>query len=702
MRKQYLLEDLDCAHCAMEMEEAARKVPGVDYVGVNFLTMRLTLEAADDVYDRVFRDVVKVCRKVEPDCKIITQKYRMGGEEKKELIRILIAAALYVIAKALEIAGVLEEGHWITLLAFLPSYILAGYEVVWKAVRGLFHGRVFDENFLMTLATVGAVATGEYSEAVAVMVLYQIGEFLQDLAVARSRRSVTELMDIRPDSARLLTPEGEKTVKPDEVPVGSTIIIHPGEKIPLDGVVTDGHSYLDTTALTGESVPREIGAGDRVTSGCVNMRGVLTVQTEKTFGESSVSKILALIEDGTDNKSHAEKFISRFAKWYTPVVVVGALLLALVPPLFSGNWSFWIHKAITCLVISCPCALVISVPLAFFGGIGGAGSRGVLIKGADAVERLAKVKTAVFDKTGTLTKGVFRVTAIHPDEVSEEQLLELAATCENYSDHPISQSLKAAFNREIDKGRIGKVEEIAGEGVRALIDGEEIFVGNARLMERAGAAVHACPHCHHTGTVVHVSRGAKYLGHIVISDELKPDAAAAVSELKELGVTQVCIFSGDEEDVAREVGAELRVDRVEAKLDPAAKFRLVEEMRASPAKVPVLFVGDGINDAPVLAKADVGVAMGGIGADAAIEAADVVLMDDKPSKVALAVRHAKKTLSIAWQNIVFAIAVKLAVLIPNILLNEEAVPLWLAIFADVGVCLLAVLNSARALHVKKR
>ena len=702
MRKQYVLQDLDCANCAREMEEAAEKVPGVDYVNVNFLSMKMTLEADDGEFDRVFRQVVKVCRKVEPDCKILTNSYRMGGEEKKELIRILIAAALFILVKALEIAEVLEEGHWITLLAYLPAYVLAGYEVVWKAVRGIFRGRVFDENFLMTLATVGAVAAGEYSEAVAVMVLYGIGEFLQDLAVAKSRRSVTELMDIRPDSARLLTDGKETVVKPDEVPVGSLIVIHPGEKVPLDGVVEEGHSFLDTTALTGESVPREIGAGDKITSGCVNMRGVLTVRTEKTYGESSVSRILSLIEDGTDNKSHAERFISRFAKWYTPVVVVGALLLAVLPPLFNGNWDFWIHKAITCLVISCPCALVISVPLAFFGGIGGAGSRGILIKGADSVERLAKAKTCVFDKTGTLTRGVFKVTAIHPDEVSEDQLLELAATCENYSDHPISLSLKAAFDREIDKGRIGRIEEIAGEGVHAEIDGVEVFVGNTRLMARAGAVVHRCPRCHHKGTVVHVSRGAEYLGHIVISDELKPDAVRAVADLKALGLAELCLFSGDEKEIARDVGETLAVDRVEAELDPADKFSLVEELKAQPGKTPLIFVGDGINDAPVLARADVGVAMGGIGADAAIEAADVVLMDDKPGKVAAAVRHARKTLSIVWQNIVFAIGVKLAVLIPNILLGEGSVPLWLAIFADVGVCLLAVLNSARALHVKKQ
>ena len=704
MRKQYILEDLDCAHCAMEMEEAAKKVPGVEYVSVNFLSMKLTLEAADGDYDRVFRQVVKVCRKVEPDCRIVTQKYRMGGEEKKELVRILIAAALFVIVKALEIAGVLEEGDWITLLAYLPAYVLAGYEVVWKALRGLFHGRVFDENFLMTLATVGAVATGEYSEAVAVMVLYQIGEFLQDLAVAKSRRSVTELMDIRPDSAHLITDGKESTVKPEDVPVGSFIVIHPGEKVPLDGEVTEGHSFLDTTALTGESVPREIGVGDKITSGCVNMRGVLTVKTEKTFGESSVSRILSLIEDGTETKSHAENFISRFAKWYTPVVVIGALILAVVPPLFSGNWSFWIHKAITCLVISCPCALVISVPLAFFGGIGGAGSRGILIKGAESVEKLAKADACAFDKTGTLTRGVFKVTAIHPDEVSEEALLELAATCENYSDHPISQSLKAAFDREIDKGRIGRIEEIAGEGVHAEIDGEEIFVGNLKLMERAGALVHSCPRCgRHKGTVVHLSRGTEYLGHIVISDELKPDAVEAVAALKALGVKKICLFSGDDKDVAAAVGETLGVDRVEAELDPADKLSLVEKIRREKENgKPLIFVGDGINDVPVLAKADVGVAMGGVGADAAIEAADVVLMDDKPKKVALAVRHARKTLSIVWQNIVFAIGVKIAVLVPNVLLGEASVPLWLAIFADVGVCLLAVLNSARALHVKMK
>ena len=708
MRKQYILEELDCAHCAMEMEEAARKIPGVQFVSVNFLSMRLTLEAADEDYERVFRQVVKACRRVEPDCRILTKKYRMGGEEKKELIRIVAAAGLFLVVKLLEVFGVLEEGHWLTLLLYLPAYALAGYEVVWKALRGLFRGRVFDENFLMTLATVGAVATGEYSEAVAVMVLYQIGEFLQDLAVSKSRRSVTELMDIRPDSAHLLKDGREMTVKPEDVPVGSLIVIRPGEKVPLDGEVVEGRSFLDTAALTGESVPREILAGQKITSGCVNMRGVLTVKTEKSFGESSVSRILALIEDGADTKSHAEKFISRFAKWYTPVVVFGALILAVAPPLILGAgdgevWKTWLHKAITCLVISCPCALVISVPLAFFGGIGGAGRRGILIKGAESVEKLARAGSCAFDKTGTLTRGVFKVTAIHPDEVSEEQLLELAATCENYSDHPVSQSLKAAFDREIDRGRIGPIEEIAGEGVHAQIDGEDVFVGNTRLMERAGAAVHPCEKCRHEGTVVHVSRGDQYLGHIVISDELKPDAAEAVADLKNLGLTDLYLFSGDEKEIAREVGRTLGIDKVEAELTPEDKLRLVEKIRAEKKDgAPLIFVGDGINDVPVLARADVGVAMGGIGADAAIEAADVVLMDDKPGKVGVGVRIARKTRAIVWENVVFSIGVKLAVLIPNVALGESSVPLWLAVFADVGVCLLAVLNSARALRVRNK
>ncbi len=701
MRKQYRLENLDCAHCAMEMEEAAKKIPGVDFVSVNFLSMKLTLEAEDNIFDSVFKKVVKTCGEVEPDCKILVQKYEMEDDEKKVLWRILAAAALFLIAKVLEGVGIVEEESLLAMLLYLPSYVAAGYDVIWKAVRNLLRGKLFDENFLMALATIGAVGTGEYHEAVLVMLLYQIGEFCQDLAVAKSRRSITELMDIRPDKANLIAGEQIKEVSPDAVPVGEAILIKPGEKVPLDGVVIEGNSFLDTAALTGESRPREVAAGDEILSGCVNMNGVLKVQTTKSFGESSVSKILALIENSGETKSHAETFISRFARYYTPIVVLAAVALAVIPPIFAGDWLYWLHKAITCLVISCPCALVISVPLAFFGGIGGAGKVGILVKGADSMEKLAKTSAVVFDKTGTLTKGVFAVTAIHPDEVSEEELLELAATCENYSDHPISHSLKAAFNKEIDKGRIGKVEEWAGLGVCAELDGKKIYVGNEKLMQQIGAAITQCDKCCHDGTIVHVAAGEKYLGHIVISDQLKEDSAEAVAAIRRLGIEKIELFSGDEASVAEHIGAELGIRKVHGNLLPQDKLTLFEDLLNEKEKNEnVAFVGDGMNDVPVLARADIGIAMGSLGADAAIEAADVVLIDDHPKKIPLAIRIARKTLAIVRQNIAFSILVKLCVLLPNIFLPGVEIPLWLAIFADVGVCILAILNSARALRTK--
>ena len=706
MRKQYQLEDLDCAHCASEMERAARTVEGVDFISVNFLSMKMTLEAKDEIYNDVFKKVVKKCAEVEPDCKILTRKYEMEKEDKRTLIRILISAGLLLAVLILKWTGVfekmgIEEESWLMLPFFLPSYLLVGYDVIWKALKNLARGKLFDENFLMALATVGAVGEKEFHEAVLVMLLYQIGEFFQDLAVARSRRSITELMDIRPDHATLLEGDEQKTVSPDQVPVGSLILIRPGEKVPLDGVVEEGCSFLDTAALTGESRPREILPGDEILSGSVNMNGVLRVRTAKTYGESSVSKILELIENSGDKKSKAENFISRFAHWYTPVVVILAVLLAVVPPLTfaGGEWRHWLHKAITCLVISCPCALVISVPLAFFGGIGGAGRKGILVKGADSLEKLARVRSMAFDKTGTLTQGVFIVKAIHPDRISEDELLELAAACENYSDHPISQSLKAAFNKEIDKGRIGRVEEMPGFGVTGVIDGRTLYVGNEKLMAKVGAEIKKCPKCHHEGTVVHVAENNIYLGHIVICDKVKDDSQNAILSLKALDVRDLHLVSGDETAVVENVAAELGIDSYRGNLLPQDKMEVLREIQKKGG--PVAFVGDGLNDTPVLAQADVGIAMGSLGADAAIEAADVVLIDDHPKKIPLAVRIARKTLAIVRQNIVFSIGVKLAVLIPNIILTETDIPLWLAIFADVGVCILAILNSARALYNKE-
>jgi len=701
MRKQYQIENLDCAHCAMKMEEAAGKIEGVEFVNVNFLSMKLTLEAEDQNFQKIFHQVEKACRSVEPDVVFHENRYRLSGSQKKEVLQISLSVFLFLIAKVLEGIGVTEEGTVLSLITFLPAYLVAGFDALRKAVLGLFHGKFFDENFLMAIATAGAFAIGEAGEGVMVMLLYSIGEFFQELAVSKSRRNVAELMNIRPDGANLLENGNLRRVQPEEVPIGSFILIKPGEKIPIDGIVTEGTSFLDTGALTGESVPKQVMVGDTVTSGSINMNGVLTVKTEKEFGESAVSKILALIEDSGNGKSNAERFITRFARFYTPTVVILALLLAIVPPLFGGNISTWIHKAVTCLVISCPCALVISVPLSFFGGIGCAGSYGILIKGADCLEKLAKVHTCAFDKTGTLTKGNFQVTAIHPEIIREEELLELATACEHYSDHPISLSLKAAWGGKIDPARIGKINERAGFGVEAELDGKTYFVGNEALLTDAGVSVLPCSHGHHSGTVIHIAGEKEYLGHIVISDELREDAKEAIRKLKEQGVKRICLLSGDRMDIATDIAKQVDIREVKAELLPEDKLKLVKGYRNETADGTVVFVGDGINDTPVLAEADLGIAMGGIGADAAIEAADVVLTGDKPSKLAHGINIAKKTLRIVWQNVILSIGIKLFVLIPNIFLGEESVPLFLAIFADVGVCLIAILNATRTLRTKE-
>ncbi len=703
MKKQYQIQNLDCAHCAMKIEEAASKLDGVILVKVNFSAMKLTLEAEDSEFPRVFKSVQKLVHRMEPDVKLRESRTVLNGFQYRDMWEIIVAVVLFAAAMVLVSSGVFAEGSWVAAAAFLPSYLLAGYGVLKKAFIGLFGGRVFDENFLMAIATFGAFAIGETSEGVMVMLLYRIGEFFQSLAVSRSRKSITDLMDIRPDKANLLDKNGTITeVHPDLVEIESLILIKPGEKIPLDGIVVEGSSFLDTAAINGESRPKEVAVGDAVTSGCINMNGALTVKTQKSFGESTVSKILSLIEDSGDNKSKTEKFITRFARYYTPIVVLLAVVLAVVTPLFTGEWELWIHKAITCVVISCPCALVISVPLAFFGGIGGAGKQGILIKGADSVERLAKAGSVAFDKTGTLTRGDFSVTAIHPEVMSESELLELAATCENYSDHPVSRSLKAAFDRDVDKGSIGRIEEFFGEGVAAEIKGKKYFVGNEKLMERAGAVVRPCKECAHHGTLVHVSEGCEYLGHILVSDRLRPDAKQAISDLRSQGVEDFYILSGDDTAVAAAVADELGVKNVFGSLLPQDKHRILEELKATKAEGnSLVFVGDGINDTPVLTKADVGIAMGRVGADAAMEAADVVLMDDKPSKVAKAIAIAKKTLSIVRQNIIMSVGIKLFVLVPNITMGHDSIPVWLAIFADVGVCILAIINSTRALHTKK-
>lgn len=612
----------------------------------------------------------------------------MSKKQKKGLVRIGAGAVLLVAAYLLPVEG------WASLVAFLVPYAVVGWDVLWKAVRNILHGQVFDENFLMALATIGAFATGEYSEGVAVMLFYQVGEWFQRYAVGRSRRSIAALMDIRPDHANLVGPDGTaRQVDPDEVQVGDVILVKPGERVPLDGTVLEGNSMMDTAALTGESVPRRTAEGDTVISGCINGSGLLRVRVEKPYGESTVAKILDLVENAGEKKAKAENFITKFARWYTPAVVIAALALAVLPPMvLGGGWADWVRRALIFLVISCPCALVISVPLSFFGGIGGASKRGILVKGGAYMEVLANARTVVFDKTGTLTKGVFSVTAVHPHEIDKTHLVELAALAESYSTHPIAVSLRAAYGKTPDAARVAGYEELSGRGVRARVDGHTVCVGNGRLMDEAGAQWHEC---HLTGTVAHVSVDGSYAGHIVISDEVKPDAAAAIAALKEAGVKKTVMLTGDAREVGEAVAKQLGIDEAYTQLLPADKVEHMERLLARQPKGEALaFVGDGVNDAPVLARADVGIAMGGIGSDAAIEAADVVLMDDKPSKLAEAVRISRRTLRIVHQNIAFALVVKALVLALGAL---GMATMWEAVFADVGVMVLAILNAMRAL-----
>jgi Cd2+/Zn2+-exporting ATPase len=615
----------------------------------------------------------------------------MEREHKIMLVRILGAVVLMAAAWALPLTGFPK------FLVFLIPYAIAGWDILWRAAKNIVHGEVFDENFLMSVATVGALALGEYPEAVAVMVFYQIGELAQDIAVDHSRASIEALMDIRPDSANLEKGGEVVSVRPEEVPVGAVILVKPGERIPLDGEVLSGVTSLNTSALTGESLPRDARPGDEVLSGCVNLTGAVRVKVTKPFGESTVSKILALIQNSSDKKAKTEQFITRFARVYTPLVVLAALALALVPPLFTGyNFGDWIKSALVFLVISCPCALVLSVPLAFFGGIGGASREGILIKGGNFVEALARAETVVFDKTGTLTRGVFEVAAVHPDQLSGEKLLELAALAEQFSDHPIAASLKAAARHPYDRFRVTAAREVAGQGVCATIDGREVCVGNGRLMDSVGAPWRDC-HLH--GTIAHVAVDGVYEGHIVISDKLKDGAEEAVKVLRDLGVKRVVMLTGDQQAPADHAKQELGIDEAYGNLLPADKVAKVEALIGRKSKKgTLLFVGDGINDAPVLSRADVGLAMGAMGSDAAIEAADVVLMDDKLEKLPRAIKIARRTIAIARQNIVFALSVKGVVLLLGAL---RIANLWLALAADVGVAIIAILNSARALKVKQ-
>ena len=612
----------------------------------------------------------------------------MDSRQKKMLWRILAAGVLFLIALLIPTQGLPR------LLLFLIPYGVIGWDVLWRAGRNLTRGQIFDEHFLMSLATIGALAIGEYPEAVFVLLFYQVGELFQSCAVGRSRRSIAALMDIHPDTARVERDGALEEVDPDEVSSGDVIVIKPGERVPLDGVILEGSSALDTAALTGESLPRSVSPGADVISGCINLTGLLRVQVTKPFEESTVARILELVENASGRKARAEAFITKFARYYTPAVVVAAVLLALIPPLFfQGGWGDWLGRACSFLVISCPCALVISVPLAFFGGIGGASRAGILIKGGNYLEALANTETVVFDKTGTLTRGVFNVTAIHPEQEREADLLELAALAESWSDHPIAHSIREAYGAELDTSRVTGVEERSGRGVQVQVDGRTVCVGNDTLMEEIGIAWHPC---HQVGTTVHVAVDGVYMGHLVISDQVKEDAADAIRALRACGVRKTVMLTGDAQAVGEDVARRLGLDEVHAQLLPADKVDRVEDLlRQTSPRGALAFVGDGINDAPVLSRADIGIAMGALGSDAAIEAADVVLMDDKPSKIALAIRIARKTRSIVRQNIVFALGVKFLVLGLGAF---GLANMWEAVFADVGVSVIAILNSMRALH----
>ena len=628
----------------------------------------------------------------------------MTKRQKKSLIRCVAAGAALVAVHL--IAHFIDLPWWAELILFLVPYAIAGYDVVITAVKNIFHGQVFDEKFLMTIASLGAFAVGENAEAAVVMLFYQVGELFQSIAVGKSRKSIRDLMDIRPDTATVVRDGQETTVDPDEVSVGDHIIVRPGERIPLDGIVVSGAATISTAALTGESLPVYKKAGDQVISGCIDLDGVVEIEVTADAENSTVTKVLELVENASEKKARSENFITKFAKVYTPAVVASSLLLAVIPPLFLGInswpvWSEWIERALTFLVVSCPCALVISVPLSFFGGIGCASKRGILLKGASDLETLSKVRTFVFDKTGTLTEGTFHVTAVHPHKMSEEELLDVAALAESYSSHPIAESIVLAHGGHLDKKRVGNVTERAGYGVEAIVDGEKVYVGNSRFMKEVGAECHECDECgtchHHAGTVVHLAHDNTCLGHITVSDIIKKETQSVISELKTLGVTKTVMLTGDNEDAAKEIAAESGVDEYVAGLLPAQKVSAAEKL-FSPNK-KLAFVGDGINDAPVLMRADVGIAMGGVGSDAAIEAADVVLMDDDLSKLPLSIRISRRTMRIVRENIVFALGVKLAVLV---LAAFGLASMWLAVFADVGVCVLAILNAMRALRFPKK
>ncbi|QKN24074.1 heavy metal translocating P-type ATPase [Caproicibacterium lactatifermentans] len=706
--KVFMLNGLDCANCAAKIETEIKNIEGIKFASVDFVSKRLTWEAESNTnVPMLVEKIESIVKKIEPDVKIAlvenTSKPKIEEKDddddddeedhKKEIVELVIGGTLFVVGL------IFKFQNWLELTIFLISYIIVGRKVVLSAIKGIVRGQVFSEHFLMSVATIGAFFVGEYPEGVAVMLFYLVGELFEDMAVDNSRKSISELMDIRPDYANLRVGEELKKVSPDEVNIGNKIVVKPGEKIPLDGKVIEDTSMVDTAALTGESVPRELKPGSDALSGFVNKNGVLTIEVTKEFGESTVSKILDLVQNASNKKAPTEKFITKFARYYTPVVVFGALALAIIPPLVIPGASFsdWIYRGLVFLVVSCPCALVLSIPLGFLGGIGGASKKGILVKGGNYLEALNNVEVVVFDKTGTLTKGVFKVTkAISENGYTEDELIKYAAYAESYSNHPIALSIIAAYHAEIDKDKIENYQEIAGNGIKVNVNGKEILAGNTKLMISENIQY---TDVDTLGTVVHVAIDKKYAGSIIISDEVKEDSAKTIKELKALGVRKTVMLTGDLKKVADNIGKELGLDKVYSELLPADKVEKVESLEAQKShKGKIVFVGDGINDAPVLARADIGIAMGGLGSDAAIEAADVVIMTDEPHKVASAIKIAKRTRNIVSQNIVFALGVKAIFLVLGAL---GLASMWAAVFADMGVALIAVVNAMRALNTKK-
>lgn len=709
MRKTLILDNLGCANCAAKIETQIKSLVGIDNAAVDFVSKRLTLEIADEnEFNRILGDITSIVKKIEPDVKVvfreITSKTNTKendddddddeGEEnrKKEIIKLIIGGAIFAVGM------IFTFPNWLEFIIFIISYIILGGSVVLRAIKSIARGQVFTEHFLMSVATIGAFFVGEYPEGVAVMLFYLIGELFQDMAVDHSRKSISSLMDIRPDYANLKVGKELRKVSPEDVHIGDIIVVKPGEKIPLDGKVIEGTSMVDTSALTGESVPRELEPGNDALSGFINKNGVLSIEVTKDYDDSTISKILELVQNASSRKSPTEKFITKFARYYTPVVVFGALALAIIPPLVIAGATFsdWIYRALVFLVVSCPCALVISIPLGFFGGIGGASKRGILIKGSNYLEALNNVETVVFDKTGTLTKGVFKVTETNSrDSFTNEELLEYAAYAESYSNHPIALSIVSAYNAEIDKNRIENYREIAGNGIKVNVDGKEVLAGNIKLMISENINYN---NVEITGTVVHVAIDGNYAGNIVISDEVKEDSESAIKALKSLGINKIVMLTGDLKVVADKIGKRLGLDEVYSELLPADKVDKIESLEAKKShNGKVVFVGDGINDAPVLARADIGIAMGGLGSDAAIEAADVVIMTDEPSKIASAIKIAKRTRKIVFENIMFALGIKAIFLVLGAF---GMASMWEAVFADMGVALIAIFNAMRVMNTK--